>query len=90
MMGLHGGRAYRPIDGGADSTMILAADKGTRLFPPTREMPEPTAPVVQRPQRILALLATRVPRGGANVEVDLRHLVYADAVTPSRDAKTET
>src|ERR671920_732203 len=57
--------------------MVLAAGKGTRLFPLTGEIPKPMAPVVGKPiiQYIFELLA----RTGVNeVHVNVHHL--ADAV----------
>src|SRR3954451_18281544 len=60
--------------------MVLAAGKGTRLFPLTGVIPKPMAPVVGKPilQHIFELLA----RAGVDVvHVNLHHL--ADAVLAS-------
>jgi mannose-1-phosphate guanylyltransferase len=57
--------------------MVLAAGKGTRLFPLTGEIPKPMAPVAGKPiiEHILELLA----RGGVGeVHVNIHHL--ADVV----------
>jgi CTP:molybdopterin cytidylyltransferase MocA len=57
--------------------MVLAAGKGTRLFPLTGEIPKPMAPVVGKPiiQHILELLAQA---GVGEVHVNVHHL--ADAI----------
>lgn len=56
--------------------MILAAGKGTRLFPLTGVMPKPMAPVVGTPliQRIFELLAEA---GVEEVHVNVHHLAEA-------------
>jgi mannose-1-phosphate guanylyltransferase len=57
--------------------MVLAAGKGTRLFPLTGEIPKPMAPVVGKPivQHIFELLAQA---GVGEIHVNVHHL--ADAV----------
>ena len=57
--------------------MILAAGKGTRLFPLTGEIPKPMAPVADTPvlQHILELLARS---GMRDVYLNVHHL--ADVV----------
>jgi mannose-1-phosphate guanylyltransferase len=57
--------------------MVLAAGKGTRLFPLTGEIPKPMAPVVGKPiiQHIFELLAKS---GVDEVHVNVHHL--ADAI----------
>jgi mannose-1-phosphate guanylyltransferase len=57
--------------------MVLAAGKGTRLSPLTKEIPKPMAPVVGKPiiQHILELLAQA---GVGEVHVNVHHL--ADAI----------
>jgi mannose-1-phosphate guanylyltransferase len=65
--------------------VVLAAGKGTRLFPLTGEIPKPMAPVVGKPiiQHIFELLA----RTGVNeVHVNVHHL--ADAVLASYGSTT--
>ncbi|WP_243638274.1 nucleotidyltransferase family protein, partial [Rubrobacter taiwanensis] len=56
--------------------MVLAAGKGTRLFPLTGEIPKPLAPVVDRPiiQHIFELLADH---GVAEVHVNVHYLADA-------------
>ncbi len=57
--------------------MVLAAGKGTRLFPLTGEIPKPMAPVVGKPviQHIFELLAET---GLDEVHVNVHYL--ADAI----------
>jgi mannose-1-phosphate guanylyltransferase len=65
-------RASNPV-----KAMVLAAGKGTRLFPLTGEIPKPMAPVVDKPviQHIFELLA------GAGVdEVHVNVCYLADAI----------
>ena len=65
--------------------MVLAAGKGTRLFPLTGEIPKPMAPVAGKPiiQHILELLAQA---GVSEVHVNVHHL--ADAIVGAYEDTT--
>jgi mannose-1-phosphate guanylyltransferase len=65
--------------------MVLAAGKGTRLFPLTGEIPKPMAPVVGKPiiQHIFELLAET---GLAEVYVNVHYL--ADAILDAYGSTT--
>ena len=68
--------------------MVLAAGKGTRLFPLTREIPKPMAPVVGKPiiQHIFELLAEA---GLDEIYVNVHYL--ADAILDNYgEASTST
>ena len=66
-------------------SMVLAAGKGTRLFPLTGEIPKPMAPVAGKPiiQHILELLAQA---GVSEVHVNVHHL--ADAIVGAYEDTT--
>ena len=65
-----------PLDGPFVKAMVLAAGKGTRLFPLTGEMPKPLAPVVDTPiiQHIFELLARH---GVSESHVNVHYLADA-------------
>ena len=67
--------------------MVLAAGKGTRLFPLTGEIPKPMAPVVNIPiiEHIFGLLAEH---GIGEVHVNVHHL--ADALVEAYGHETRT
>ena len=64
------------LDGPFVKAMVLAAGKGTRLFPLTGEMPKPMAPVVDTPiiQHIFELLAGH---GVSEAHVNVHYLADA-------------
>ena len=66
--------------------MVLAAGKGTRLFPLTGEIPKPMAPVVGTPiiEHIFDLLATH---GASEVYVNAHYL--ADALLEAYGQETQ-
>jgi NDP-sugar pyrophosphorylase family protein len=60
--------------------VVLAASKGTRLFPRTGEIPKPMAPVAGKPiiQHIFELLAEA---GLKEIHVNVHYLAYAPLET---------
>jgi mannose-1-phosphate guanylyltransferase len=76
------GKASNPV-----KAMVLAAGKGTRLFPLTDEIPKPMAPVVDTPiiEHIFDLLATH---GVEEVHVNVHYL--ADTLLEAYGEESQT